>query len=289
VGPGEIAISAIQSTNVSAIGTSNSDASGYFYTSSSAVSITGTCGRGIDKIVATVTRDNGGTGAPVGPVVATEEAACSNNGDFTWSKGSMLGGSAVTAPIATGLQYSITLSSKSIDGTTLDSEIVLVNVDDIAPVAPIMNTTYHVRVGSASCGTTSPYACSSGDEFGLISIYVDVASDAVGVVTSRGTSSFSSGVTYIVSETLPGNGVLIPYTMTTQDKAGNISNALAISVAFNTALVPPVLNIGGSSTFNGGLIGYTSDGSIGSIGVYQPTSVASPLTSFLTDLGALAN
>ena len=287
-GVGDIAITSIQGTNTSAINSSNSDGSGYFFTSSANLSIVGTCARGVNKIVASIARDSGGTGAPVGAVTSTEEATCANDGSFTWSKSSMLGGSAVAPPLGTGLQYTVTLSSQASDGSTLDSEPVKINIDNVAPAVPTINTTYYVTIGGGTCGITNPYACTSTDDSALLSIYVDIATDAVGLTSSRGTSTFSSGQTYIVSETLPGNGVSVPYTMTTQDKAGNIS-ILPISVTFNTTLAPPVLNIGGGSTFNGGLIGYAPDGNLGSIGVFGPTSVASPLTSFLTDLGALAN
>lgn len=291
VGLGDVSVTSISGISVGAIDSSKTDSSGYFLSKTGNVTIVGNCGRGVAKITAEITRVNGGTGAPVGNVVATEEATCSELGEFTWTKNGMLGGSAVGTPVLTGLQYDVTLKTVGADGVTLKSVVVKLNVDNVGPAAPTVDATYQVTGSGATCSGTSPYACSSSEESSLISIYIEAGAEAGSVTSSRGTVALDSGTRYVVTETLPGTGTTVPYTIYSTDKAGNDSSVLTVNVSFNTSLAPPSLSYGGGSTFNGAQVGYTSTANeiFGSIGVLGPSSVASPSTSFTTDLGSLAN
>jgi hypothetical protein len=291
VGLGDLSVTSISGVSVGSIDSSKTDSSGYFLSNTGNVTIAGNCGRGVSKITAQISRVNGGTGAPVGNVVATEEATCSDLGEFTWTKTGLLGGSAVSTPVLSGLQYDVTLKTVGPDGSELKSVVVKLNIDNLGPVAPIVNTTYLVTTVGGSCIGTSPYTCTSFEDSGLISIYIDAGAEVASVTSSRGSVALDSGSTYVVSETLPGSGATTAYTIYSTDKAGNDSNVLTVNVSFNTNLLSPPLSYGGGSTFNGAQVGYTTNAKeiFGSIGVFGPSSVASPLTSFTTDLGAAAN
>ncbi len=178
-----------------------------FYIKGLALSIKGTCSRGVAEIKV----GESGTGGPF----YSETASCQNDGSFVWSK-------TYTGPL--DVDKTITLVAYDISDNVITGadDAVDVHVDNVAPTVPVVSTP-----------ATSPYTHNGADT--IFSILGTVSADTVRLTGPYSSTITPTGVNWTHDVTLVPAASL-DFTYYAWDLAGNQSAGFTQTIEWNPSL-----------------------------------------------------
>jgi hypothetical protein len=186
------------------------DGTGKVYSTSSMVLFAGTCSRGVAKIYLYVNN-----------VVATNSAACRNDGTFT-----------IRNDVSGDGTYALRFSPTYADGKEISSAVVAksLEVDSTAPMAPVITNTTHV--------TTNPSFTLNGTTPSNDTIEV-IPSDTTGNLIFAA-SAFSGTYTLTPGQTKT-------YTFYAKDFAGNLSAGTTYTMSYIAGAFLAVTDFGSTA------------------------------------------
>lgn len=206
-----------------------------FYIKGTAVTIKGTCTRGVAVIKV-------GESGPAGAYYS-EEATCLDDGSFTWSK-------TYTGPIDT--DKTLSLVAKDVEDNTISGAVdtVDVHVDNVVPPDPVITFVN-------SDPYTDPLIYSNAST--TVTVHGTVSGDAVRVAGAYSASLTPTGVNWNQDVTLtPGQAHSFGYTA--YDLAGNASSTIYANINYTPSI--DVL-AGKFDTYSGGRTTDTSGSATG--------------------------
>jgi hypothetical protein len=204
------------------------------------LTVTGTCGRGVNSIGASDTV----AGA------YTETASCDVNGNYTFQK---------TYTGSVDSDRTLTLTAYDVDGAALSgaTKSVDLHIDNVVPPNPVINTP----------ATGSTYAYNGSDS--AMPMGGTCGGDTYQLIGPNSTVISCSGGTWTYTATLVPNSSL-DFSFVSYDRAGNNSGTVTQTITWN-----PDVNLLAAGPKSGGFSGSTKVLDSGGSGITLETTISS--------------